>query len=57
MKKNDRYKPLFLPALKGAGWYFIISMFEVVLGIVALYCASIVTSYTLDWVLLGQASR
>ena len=54
MKKNDRYKPLFLPALKGAGWYFIISMFEVVLGIVALYCASIVTSYTLDWVLLGQ---
>ena len=54
MKKNDRYKPLFLPALKGAGWYFVISMFEVVLGIVALYCASIVTSYTLDWVLLGQ---
>ncbi len=53
-KKNDRYKPLFLPALKGAGGYFAVSAIEVVLGIVSLYCASIVTSYTLDWVLLGK---
>jgi ATP-binding cassette subfamily B protein len=55
MKKNDRYKPLFLPALKGAGGYFILSAIEVVLAIVALYCASLVTSYTLDWVLLGKS--
>ena len=52
--KKDRYKPLFIPSLKGAGKYFIRSAFEVILGIVSLYCASIVTSYTLDWVLLGQ---
>lgn len=52
--KHERYKPLFLPALKGAGGYFIRSAFEVILGIMALYSASIVTSYTLDWVLLGQ---
>ena len=52
--KKDRYKPLFLPSLKGAGGYFVLSSIEVILGIVALYCASIVTSYTLDWVLLGQ---
>ena len=52
--KNNRYKPLFLPALKGAGPYFIVSAFEVILGIVSLYCASIVTSYTLDYVLLGK---
>ncbi|MBQ1821506.1 MAG: ABC transporter ATP-binding protein [Clostridia bacterium] len=31
-----------------------LSSIEVILGIVALYCSSIVTSYTLDWVLLGQ---
>ena len=54
MKKNDRYKPLFLPALKGAGGYFLVSAIEVILGIVSLYCASIVTSYTLDYVLLGN---
>ena len=54
MKKNDRYKPLFAPALKGAGGYFTLSAFEVILGIAALYCSSVVTSYTLDWVLLGQ---
>lgn len=52
--KKDRYKPLFTPALKGARRYFLISAIEVVLGIAALYCSSIVTSYTLDWVLLGQ---
>ncbi len=54
MKKNDRYKPLFLPAMKGAGGYFLVGAIEVILGIVSLYCASIVTSYTLDWVLLGK---
>ena len=54
MKKNNRYKPLFLPAMHGARGYFILSAFEVILGIVSLYCASIVTSYTLDWVLLGK---
>lgn len=53
-KEQDRYKPLFLPALKGAGGYFIIAAVEVVLGIVSLYCASIVTSYTLDWVLMEK---
>ena len=52
--KKDRYTPLFAPALKGARGYFFLSAFEVVLGIAALYCSSIVTSYTLDWVLLGQ---
>ena len=54
MKKTNRYQPLFLPTFKGAGGYFILSMIEVVLAIAALYCGSIVTSYTLDWVLLGQ---
>lgn len=54
MKKNDRYKPLFLPSMRGAGGYFLVSAIEVILGIVSLYCASIVTSYTLDWVLLGK---
>ncbi len=54
MKKNDRYKPLFLPSMKGTGKYFFASAVEVILGIVSLYCASIVTSYTLDWVLLGK---
>ncbi len=54
MKKNDRYKPLFIPALKGAGGYFALAAIEVILGIVSLYCASIVTSYTLDYVLLGN---
>ena len=54
MKNNDRYKPLFLPTLKGSGKYFLLSAIEVVLAIVSLYCASIITSYTLDWVLLGQ---
>lgn len=53
MNKN-RYKPLFIPALRGANRYFFISAIEVVLGIVSLYCASIVTSYTLDYVLLGK---
>ncbi len=53
-KTSNRYQPLFLPALHGARGYFIVSAFEVVLGIVSLYCASIVTSYTLDWVLLGK---
>lgn len=52
--KKDRYKPIFLPSLKGSGGYFVLSSIEVILGIVALYCSSIVTSYTLDWVLLGQ---
>ncbi len=53
MNKN-RYKPLFIPALRGANRYFFISAIEVILGIVSLYCASIVTSYTLDYVLLGK---
>ena len=54
MKQNNRYKPLFLPSMKGTGAYFALSAIEVILGIVSLYCASIVTSYTLDWVLLGK---
>lgn len=45
---------MFLPALKGASGHFLIAAFEVILGIVSLYLASIVTSYTLDWVLLGK---
>lgn len=52
--KKDRYKPLFIPALKGASGHFLIAAVEVIFGIVSLYCASIVTSYTLDWVLLGK---
>ena len=52
--KNQRYKPLFYPALKSTSGYFILGAIEVVLAIVTLYCASIVTSYTLDYVLLGQ---
>ncbi|MBQ1632058.1 MAG: ABC transporter ATP-binding protein [Clostridia bacterium] len=54
MKKNNRYKLLFLPSMKGSGGFFLLSAIEVILGIVSLYCASIVTSYTLDWVLLGR---
>ncbi|MBR0508206.1 MAG: ABC transporter ATP-binding protein [Clostridia bacterium] len=54
MKNDHRYKPLFLPALHGARHYFLISAIEVILGIVSLYCASIVTSYTLDYVLLDK---
>ena len=54
MKKKNRYKPLFLPSMKGTGGTFFLGAIEVILGIVSLYCASIVTSYTLDWVLLGK---
>ena len=56
MKKNhsERYKPLFLPALKGAKGYFVLSAIEVILDIVALYVSSFVTSYTLDYVLMGK---
>ncbi len=54
MKNKNRYKPLFLPSMKGTGGYFFVGAIEVILGIVSLYCASIVTSYTLDWVLLGK---
>ena len=51
---RERYKPLFLPALKRTGGFFVLGALEVVLAIVSLYCASIVTSYALDYVLLGQ---
>ncbi len=54
MKNKNRYKPLFLPSMKGTGGYFFLGAIEVILGIVSLYCAAIVTSYTLDWVLLGK---
>jgi len=54
MEKKNRYKPLFLPSMKGTGGYFFLGAIEVILGIMSLYCASIVTSYTLDWVLLGR---
>ncbi|MBR6039911.1 MAG: ABC transporter ATP-binding protein [Clostridia bacterium] len=54
MKNKKRYKPLFLPSMKGTGGYFFLGAIEVILGIVSLYCAAIVTSYTLDWVLLGK---
>ena len=54
MKEKNRYKPLFLPSMKGTGGTFFLGAIEVILGIVSLYCASIVTSYTLDWVLLGK---
>ncbi len=40
--------------MKGAGGYFLLACFEVVFAIFALYCSSVVTSYALDWVLLGQ---
>ena len=52
--KQSRFKPLFIPALKSTGGYFALGAIEVVLAIVSLYCASIVTSYTLDYVLLKQ---
>ena len=54
MKKNHRYKPLFLPALHGARRYFLVSAVEVILDIVALYFSAFVTSYILDYVLLGK---
>ena len=54
MKNKNRYNPLFLPSMKGTGGYFFLGAIEVILGIVSLYCAAIVTSYTLDWVLLGK---
>lgn len=40
--------------MRGARAHFLVSAFEVIFGILSLYCASIVTSYTLDWVLLGK---
>ena len=52
--KKERYKPLFLPALRGSAGVFLLGAIEVVLGIVALYASSLVTSYTLDYVLLNQ---
>jgi len=54
MNQKKRLKPLFYPALKGSLGYFSLSAFEVILGVAALYCTSVVTSYTLDWVLLGK---
>ncbi|MBR3130925.1 MAG: ABC transporter ATP-binding protein, partial [Clostridia bacterium] len=54
MTKKDRYKPLFLPAFRGSIGVFLLGAIEVVLSIVALYLSSLVTSYTLDYVLLGQ---
>ncbi len=54
MKNNHRYKPLFLPALHGARRYFLVSAVEVILDIVALYFSAFVTSYILDYVLLGK---
>ena len=56
MKKiqTERYKPLFLPALHGAKGFFVLSAFEVVLDIVALYLSAFVTSYVLDYVLMNQ---
>ena len=52
--KKERYKPLFLPALRGSAGVFLLGAIEVVLGIAALYASSLVTSYTLDYVLLDQ---
>lgn len=52
--KKDRYTPLFLPAIRDSFGVFILGAIEVVLGIVSLYASSLVTSYTLDYVLLGQ---
>ena len=54
MMKKDRYKPLFLPAFRGSIGVFLLGSIEVILSIVALYLSSLVTSYTLDYVLLGQ---
>ncbi len=52
--KKDRFKPLFRPAIRGSIGVFILGAVEVILGIVALYASSLVTSYTLDYVLLNQ---
>ena len=54
MMKKERFRPLFLPAFKGSIGVFLLGSIEVVLGIVALYLSSLVTSYTLDYVLLDQ---
>ncbi len=54
MKKKKSLTPLFLPAVLGAKRYFVIGAIEVILGILSLYASSYVTSYTLDFVLLGQ---
>ncbi len=54
MKKKERYKPLFIPSLKDSFGVFLLGAIEVVLGIAALYASSLVTSYALDYVLLGQ---
>ena len=54
MMKKERFRPLFLPAFKGSIGVFLLGAIEVVLGIVALYLSSLVTSYTLDYVLLDQ---
>lgn len=58
MKKQNSNKKsnqkLFLKALKGSKRYLILGAVEVVLAVIALYLSSFVTSYTLDYVLLGM---
>lgn len=53
-RQNRLNLALFLRALKGSKRYLLIAAVEVVLAIIALYLSSFVTSYALDYVLLGE---
>lgn len=50
---NKQNRALFLTALRGSKRYLLIAAIEVILAVIALYCSSFVTSYALDYVLLG----
>ncbi len=53
-KQPNQNRALVLHALKGSKRYLFYAAIEVILAILALYCTSYVTSYALDYVLLGD---
>ena len=53
-KQPNKNRALVLNSLHGAKRYLLLAGVEVVLAILMLYCTSYVTSYALDYVLLGD---
>ena len=53
-KRSDQNRALVMDALRGSKWRLLLAAVEVILAILALYCTSYVTSYALDYVLLGE---
>lgn len=53
-RQNRLNLALFLRSLKGSKRHLLIAAVEVILAIIALYLSSFVTSYALDYVLLGE---